>query len=169
MVEEGTERGKQRYDSVRCVDQTILTMKMEKGAPSQGKSVASRSCKRKWILLWSFQEGVHLADILVSAWWVLWASDLENCNKVNLGAWPVWLSWLEHHPLDQRVVGSIPRQGTYPGCGFNPWLGRVWQGNQITVSHSDVSPSLSLYNEKISLGKDKNKINVCCFKPINLW
>lgn len=43
LVEEGTEKENQRFDRVRCVDQTILIMKMENGAPSQGKSVASRS------------------------------------------------------------------------------------------------------------------------------
>ena len=26
-----------------------------------------------------------------------------------------WLSWLEHHPIHQKVAGSIPGQGTYLG------------------------------------------------------
>ena len=26
---------------------------------------------------------------------------------------PVWLSWLEHPPVRQKVMGSVPRQGTY--------------------------------------------------------
>ena len=34
----------------------------------------------------------------------------------------MWLSWLEHRPIDQKLVGSIPRQGTHPGCGFRPVL-----------------------------------------------
>ena len=36
-----------------------------------------------------------------------------------------WLSWLEHHSTLQKVVGSIPGQGTFPGCWFSPWSGRV--------------------------------------------
>ena len=32
----------------------------------------------------------------------------------------VWLSWLEHPPISQKATGSIPNQGTYPDCGFNP-------------------------------------------------
>ena len=33
-------------------------------------------------------------------------------------------------PVDRKVVGSIPNQGTYPGCGFDPWSGCVGEGNQ---------------------------------------
>lgn len=35
--------------------------------------------------------------------------------------------WLEHQPVHQRVLGSIPSQGTYLGCIFNslPWSGHV--------------------------------------------
>ena len=28
---------------------------------------------------------------------------------------PVWFGWLEHCPVDQRVMGLIPGQGAYPG------------------------------------------------------
>ena len=34
-----------------------------------------------------------------------------------------WLSWLECHPIHQKVEGLIPSQGTYLGCGFDPWSG----------------------------------------------
>ena len=34
-----------------------------------------------------------------------------------------WLSWLEHYPIHQKDAGSIPSQGTYLACKFNPWLG----------------------------------------------
>lgn len=30
-------------------------------------------------------------------------------------------SWLEHHLVQQKVEGSILDQGTYLGCGFDPW------------------------------------------------
>ena len=44
--------------------------------------------------------------------------------------WLVWFCWLEHHLEDQKVVGSILVQGTYPGCVFNPCLGHMQEGNQ---------------------------------------
>lgn len=34
-----------------------------------------------------------------------------------------WLTWLKHHPVYQKDVGSIPGQDTYLGCGFNTQLG----------------------------------------------
>lgn len=30
---------------------------------------------------------------------------------------------VERHPMHRRIAGSIPGPGTYPGCGFNLWLG----------------------------------------------
>lgn len=32
---------------------------------------------------------------------------------------PCWcgLGWLERHPVNRKVVGSAPGQGTCPGCG----------------------------------------------------
>ena len=38
-----------------------------------------------------------------------------------------WLSWLEHCPIHQKVVGSIFGQGTYLDYGYSPWLGCVWE------------------------------------------
>ena len=32
--------------------------------------------------------------------------------KIGSSPWPVWLSWLEHRPVDQRLAGLIPGQGT---------------------------------------------------------
>ena len=61
--------------------------------------------------------------------------------------WPVWLSWLEHHPINRKVTGSIPSQGTCPGCGFGSRLRRVQGGEveqPIDVSFTSMSLSLSL-------------------------
>ena len=81
----------------------------------------------------------------------------------------MWLSWLEHHPVDQKVAGSIPGQGMYPGCDFDPWSGHVREGSWLMfLSHINVSPSpspspsppsfLSLKAMKqMSLSEDKNK------------
>ena len=35
------------------------------------------------------------------------------------------LSGLQHPPAHRQAVGSIPRQGVYEGCGFDPWPGCV--------------------------------------------
>ena len=47
--------------------------------------------------------------------------------------------WVECQPANQGVAGSIPSQGTCPGCGPGPWWG-VHEGQP----HSDVSLPLSL-------------------------
>ena len=67
--------------------------------------------------------------------------------KVKRQPWPVWLSWLEHHPVDQKVTGLIPSQGTYLGCRFDPQSGPTQEGNQsMFLSHVAIylSPFLSL-------------------------
>ena len=38
-----------------------------------------------------------------------------------------WLSWLECCPIQQKIVGLIPGQGTYLGRRFDPGLGHVWE------------------------------------------
>ena len=50
-----------------------------------------------------------------------------------------WLSWLEHHPIHQKVAGSIPGRGAH--------------GRQLV----DVSLSLCVYPALSSL----SKINKC--------
>ena len=57
-------------------------------------------------------------------------------------AQPVWLSWLEHCPIHWMVVGSIPVQGTYLGCRFDPPSGCV-QGTTTRC----LSLSFSLYKQ----------------------
>ena len=46
---------------------------------------------------------------------------------IRKGALAGWFSWLEHHPVQQKVMGSIPGQGTYLGSGFDPQVGYVWE------------------------------------------
>ena len=75
-------------------------------------------------------------------------------EKTNNSPSPVWLSWLEYHPIDQKVIDSIPSQGTYSGCWFKPQSVRVQEGNQsMFLAHTDVSfffclPHPSKSNEK---------------------
>ena len=58
------------------------------------------------------------------------AAGLRTCVKP-------WLSWLERHPIKQKAAGSIPSQGTCPGCRFH-----ACKRQPIHVS---LSPSLSFY------------------------
>ena len=57
--------------------------------------------------------------------------------------WLVWLSWLEHCPIHQKVGGSIPSQGTYLGCvGSVSGQGAYVRQALMFLSHTDVSLSL---------------------------
>ena len=51
--------------------------------------------------------------------------------------------WLEHSSLYRRVASSILSEGTYLGCGFDPWLQCAWEVTHQCFSHN-VSLSLSL-------------------------
>ena len=44
-----------------------------------------------------------------------------QCNTVLSGI-KNWADFPVHCSIDQKVVGSIPDQGTYSSCGFGPWL-----------------------------------------------
>ena len=75
---------------------------------------------------------------------------------------------VEASSCNQRVASSIPNQGTYLGCRFDPWAGHVlylvralMEGNQLMpLSHINIScypffsipSSLSKSNEKNVLG-----------------
>ena len=37
--------------------------------------------------------------------------------------WLVWLSWLEHRPVNRKVVGSVPNQRSNLGWGLTPGQG----------------------------------------------
>ena len=56
-----------------------------------------------------------------------------------------WLNWLEHLPVHQSVVGSILGQGTYLGCGFDPWSRPVGEATNQCFSLASMSLSCSLY------------------------
>ena len=44
----------------------------------------------------------------------------------------------------KKVVGSIPGQGTYLGCGFYPHSGHVWETTNLCFSLTSMFLSLSL-------------------------
>ena len=54
-----------------------------------------------------------------------------------------WLKWLEHCPVPQRVVDSIPGQGTSPGCGFDLFEAHMGGNQSMFLSYIGVSLSLS--------------------------
>ena len=54
------------------------------------------------------------------------------------------LSWWEHPPVHQKAADSIPGQGTYTGCGFNPPSQGMYGRQLIDVCLSHLSLSLSL-------------------------
>ena len=65
-----------------------------------------------------------------------------------------WLSWLEHRPIDEKGVGSIPAQGTYPGCGGDPQSGHVQEAtNRCFSLFLSLSPN-SLKSVNTSLGEE---------------
>ena len=44
----------------------------------------------------------------------------------------MWLIWLEHRPVNRKVTGSIPAQGTHLCRGFGPSWGAYKGGNPKT-------------------------------------
>ena len=48
---------------------------------------------------------------------------LEMFAKEGTTALAGVVQWIEHRPSNQRVVSSIPSQGTCLGCGPGPQLG----------------------------------------------
>ena len=64
-------------------------------------------------------------------------------------------------PIHQKLMSSVPSQGTYRGCGFSPWLGRIQKVTNwfLSLFPSLSSPpvlslSLSKSSEKVSSGEE---------------
>ena len=68
---------------------------------------------------------------------------------------------MEHHPIYQKVTGSILSQGTYLDCRFNPWLGHMWGATDrsfsLTLMFVSLFLAFSLKSINISLSKDFKK------------
>ena len=74
--------------------------------------------------------------------WGLLDSQLWNIMFVYL-ALAGMAQWNEREPVDEKLTGLIPSQGTWLGGGPDPQLGRA-RGNQLMfLSYQCFSPSLS--------------------------
>ena len=70
-------------------------------------------------------------------------------------AW--WLGWLPSGPVNQKVAGLVPGQGTHPGCGFSPQKGHVREATDrffCSFSLLFLFLPLSLKSVNMSLGED---------------
>ena len=73
----------------------------------------------------------------------LWHSQIMAAGKVlcykNNLSLAGCLRWLEHHAIHQKIVGSIPSQGTCLGCGFH----LLWEATNVCLSVRLKSVSIS--------------------------
>ena len=69
----------------------------------------------------------------------------------------MWYSSLEHRPINQKVTGSIPGQGTCLGCGFSPQSGCIQEATDCYFCLTLMFLSLSLFSPLSK--KQKIKIN----------
>ena len=74
----------------------------------------------------------------VLIWITIWL------NKLMEQPLPVCFSWLEYHPINQRVMGLTVCQGTYIGFNFSPQSWYIQEATKRCFSHIDVICSLSL-------------------------
>ena len=81
--------------------------------------------------------------------------------KVHTFALAGVAQWIERQPMNQRVTGSIPSQGTCLGCKPGLWWGMVVSGNHTLMF---LSLSFSLPSPL-----SKNKINTIFNKIKNKW
>ena len=68
--------------------------------------------------------------------------------KYPLCARAMWLSWLEHCPVHQKLVGLISGQGIYLGWGIDPLLGCIGEATDACLSLSFPHSCFSQINKK---------------------
>ena len=103
------------------------------------------------------QLSINLSDCLISLLFSLLSSEERHGATLARAVRLVGVS-----SCNRKVAGLIPSQGTYPGCGFGHWSGRLRLlvrahvgGNQSMFL--SLPSSLSKGNEKMSLDEDKKK------------
>ena len=71
----------------------------------------------------------------------------EDISLENPHALAGVAQWIEHQPVNQRVAGGIPSQGTCLGCGPGPQEGAHKRQPHIDVSLPLSFPSLLSKNK----------------------
>ena len=66
-------------------------------------------------------------------------------SPLPVSHWPVWLSWLQHHPVNQKSAGSIPGRDTCLGCRLGHRLGHVGEATDGYFSFISMFLSFSLF------------------------
>lgn len=94
-----------------------------------------RSVTEKW-------ESIKIDQTERKTYVLFFVDDTCMCIENSKEPWPVWLNWLEHHLVYQKVAGSIHSQGTY--LGYSAIHGRDTDGGQPinTISYQHLSLSL---------------------------
>lgn len=97
-----------RLCSVGQVEPSILVQEEQPG-----------SCGQAGSLLFHISQGFLSPSLCLLPTPFLSSFKLRSLSNSVVSPWPIWLSWLvEHCPVHQQVTGSIPGQGTCPGCGL---------------------------------------------------
>ena len=72
------------------------------------------------------------------------ARKCEQSEEILRAALAGIAEWIECWPLNRRVTGSIPSQGTWLGCRPGPQLGHVKGNHLMYLLQADVSLPLFL-------------------------
>lgn len=84
---------------------------------------------------------------------------IQSISRREKWPCPVWLTWLECRPTDQKVADLITGQSTYLGCVFNPCSRRMHEatnGCLFSSLSTSLPPFLSL-NINILLKENHTK------------
>ena len=98
---------------------------------------------------------------MIYFWWTY----IQTSSSLVPADWRGSIRWMDRKswtggsvgwsilPYMKNVVGSIPTHGTYLGCGFDSWLGRLWEAtNQcfsLTLMFLSLPAPLSKINKYI--------------------
>ena len=77
--------------------------------------------------------------------------------------------WIECQPVNQRVTGSIPSQGTCLGCGPGTWWGphKRQPRTDVSLSRSPSLPSLKIKNKILKKNGNRSEGTHTCFDFLN--
>ena len=98
------------------------------------KAFTSKKCFSKPRHVWNFESCPGYFSAF--CWHVLIVSEflLQPSKGFYRSCSGWWVQWIECQPVNQRVTGSIPNQGTYLGCWPGPQVGTLERQPHIDVS-----------------------------------